>query len=61
MCFLCLESFEFELPVVKPDLAQKKKRISHIKLMLALASYNEVCEGKIEELKEEQYLLSREF
>lgn len=60
MCFLCLHDFNFELPV-KPNLDQKKKRLSNIKLLLAIAVYNDVCEGKVDQLKEEQYLLSREF
>lgn len=60
MCFLCLHDFNFELPV-EPKLEQKKKRLGNIKLLLAIAVYNEVCEGKVEQLKEEQYALSREF
>lgn len=60
MCFLCLDSFAFELPV-KPNLEQKKKRMADIKLMLAIAAYNDVCEDKLEQFKAEQYRLSREF
>ncbi len=61
MCFLCLQDFEFELPL-EPKPEQKKKRILKIKQMLNLASQmSMVCESKVEELKEEQYELSREF
>lgn len=72
MCYLCLQDFEFELPV-KPNLDQKKKRLLKVKNLLQLASYmsavesilpeeeKTLCEDKVEELKEEQYRLSREF
>jgi len=72
MCYLCLQDFEFELPV-KPELEQKKKRLLKIKSLLALASQMAIvesifdedertlCEDKVEALKEEQYRLSREF
>lgn len=72
MCYLCLQDFEFELPV-KPNLDQKKKRLKKIKSMLNLAVWmgavednmnadeRTLCESKVEELKEEQYRLSREF
>ena len=61
MCFLCLQDFEFELPV-EPKPEQKKKRILKIKQMLQMASgLSMVCEEKVEALKEEQYELSREF
>ena len=68
MCYLCLESFEFEWNV-KPNIGQKKKRLKKIKsllqetLTISIDSFNEIilCETKIKELKEEQYRLSREF
>jgi len=72
MCYLCLQDFEFELPV-NPDLEKKKKRMKKVKSLLTLASQmamveslmdeNErtLCEEKVEELKEEQYRLSQEF
>ena len=65
MCYLCLQDFEFELPV-NPNLDQKKKRLLKIKNLLSLANWmqafeSEVCDDKLEELKEEQYKLSREF
>lgn len=72
MCYLCLQDFSFELPV-KPNLEQKKKRLGKIKSLLTLGSQmamvesqmpeseRTLCEEKVEELKEEQYRLSREF
>jgi hypothetical protein len=61
MCLLCLQDFEFELPV-EPKPEQKKKRMLKIKSMLQLASQlSMTCESKVEELKAEQYELSREF
>jgi len=72
MCYLCLQDFEFELPI-NPDLEQKKKRLLKVKSLLALASQMQMveetmdvsertlCEDKVEDLKEEQYRLSREF
>jgi hypothetical protein len=72
MCYLCLQDFEFELPV-KPNLDQKKKRLLKVKNLLKLASlmnmvednmdFSErtLCASKVEELQEEQYRLSREF
>jgi hypothetical protein len=68
MCFLCLQDFEFELPV-EPKLEQKKKRLLGVKSLLQLASSMSMladltgtpCEQKVEALKEEQYKLSREF
>lgn len=59
MCYLCLKDFEFELPV-KPNLDQKKKRLLRIKNLLAL-EISTMCDEKAEELKQEQYELSREF
>lgn len=72
MCYLCLQDFEFELPI-NPDLEQKKKRLLKIKSLLTLASQmatveslfdvedRTLCEDKVEDLKEEQYKLSRDF
>lgn len=65
MCYLCLEDFEFELPA-NPNLDQKKERLVTIKYLLNLASWASAfelptCEGKVEELKAEQYKLSRDF
>lgn len=72
MCYLCLQDFEFELPV-KPNLEQKKKRLLKVKSLLSLASQMQMvednmdvsertlCEDKVEQLREEQYILSREF
>lgn len=72
MCYLCLQDFEFEMPV-KPSLEEKKKRLLKVKSLLTLASqmaavesiFDEdertLCEDKVEELKEEQYRISREF
>lgn len=61
MCYLCLESFEFELPIEEPILEQKKKRLLKIKSLLSLAVELTLCEDAVEELKAEQYILSREF
>jgi len=70
MCYLCLQDFDFELPV-KPE--QKKKRILKLKSLLNLAALmasvesnmdedeRTLCEDKVKALKEEQYSLSREF
>lgn len=68
MCFLCLQDFEFQLPV-EPKLEQKKKRLLRVKSLLQLASSMTMlvdltgspCQDKVEALKEEQYKLSREF
>lgn len=72
MCYLCLQDFEFELPI-NPNLEQKKKRLLKVKSLLTLASqmtaveinFDEsertLCEDKVEDLKEEQYRLSRDF
>ena len=66
MCYLCLQDFDFELPV-KPNLEQKKKRIRKIKSLLNFATQIAIieplycCKSKVEELEEEQYRLSREF
>ncbi len=64
MCYLCLQDFDFQLPV-KPELEQKKKRLLQVKKLLKLAAFMEafddVCDSKVEALKEEQYTLSREF
>lgn len=72
MCYLCLQDFEFELPV-KPSLDQKKKRLLKVKSLLTLASQMQMvedalddsdrtlCEDKVDQLREEQYILSREF
>lgn len=61
MCLLCLQDFEFELPL-EPKPERKKKRILKIKQLLQLGSQlSMVCETKVEALKEEQYELSREF
>jgi hypothetical protein len=72
MCYLCLQDFEFELPV-EPELEQKKKRLLKVKSLLKLASQmamveslideseRTLCKDKVEELKTEQYELSREF
>lgn len=58
---------------VKPSLEEKKKRLLKVKSLLTLASqmaavesiFDEdertLCEDKVEELKEEQYRISREF
>jgi hypothetical protein len=71
MCYLCLEDFEFELPV-EPTLEHKKKRLLKIKSLIWLASQmamveslldvgqRTLCEDKVQALKEEQYRLSRE-
>lgn len=65
MCYLCLKDFELELPL-NPDLEQKKERLLKIKTLLNLAAWMQafeadVCNNKLEEFKEEQYRLSREF
>ena len=72
MCYLCLQDFEFELPI-NPNLEQKKKRLLKVKSLLTLASqmaaveiaFDEsdrtLCEDKVDSLKEEQYILSRDF
>ena len=72
MCYLCLQDFEFELPI-NPDLEQKKKRLLKVKSLLTLASQmaavetlldehdRTLCEDKVDDLKEEQYRLSRDF
>ena len=72
MCYLCLQDFDFQLPV-KPELEQKKKRLLKVKSLLKLASLmlsvessmdeseRTLCDSKVESLKEEQYQLSREF
>lgn len=72
MCYLCLQDFEFEMPV-KPSLEQKKKRLLKVKSLLTLAedmklveaniniSDRDLCEDKYKSLVEEQYRLSREF
>ena len=61
MCILCLQDFEFELPL-EPKPEQKKKRILKVKQLLQMASQlSMVCEEKVDALKEEQYELSREF
>lgn len=59
MCTLCLKDFEFDFSE-KPTLERKKKRLLHIKSLLALEVENP-CDDTIEILKAEQYLLSREF
>lgn len=58
---------------VKPNLEEKKRRLLKIKSLLNLASQMVVvesvfdedektlCEDKVEELKEEQYRISREI
>lgn len=72
MCYLCLQDFDFELPM-KPSLEQKKKRLLKVKSLLTLASQmtmveenmndeeRTLCKTKVDELKEEQYRLGREF
>jgi pyruvate formate-lyase activating enzyme-like uncharacterized protein len=65
MCYLCLQDFDFELPI-QPELEQKKKRLVKIKSLLTMSEFlainaEEVCDNKVEALKEEQYKLSREF
>lgn len=65
MCYLCLQDFDFELPV-QPELEQKKKRLLKIKSLIELSALlvsneEEMCVDKLAELKEEQYKLSREF
>ena len=72
MCYLCLQDFTFDLPV-KPNLDQKKKRLLKVKSLLNLAANMSIiesllvgnertlCEEKVDELKEEQYKLGREF
>lgn len=70
MCYLCLQDFDFVLP---ENLEQKKKRLLKVKSLLKLASQmamvenlmdvseRTLCEDKVEELKEEQFKLGREF
>jgi hypothetical protein len=56
-----LKDFEFEFEA-EPTIERKKKRLLHIKSLLALAlEIEDVCEDEVLLLKEEQYLLSREF
>jgi len=67
MCYLCLQDFQFELPVKNPTL--KKKRLLKIKSLLKIATLGleinmplcKKAEEEVEKLKEEQYKLSREF
>lgn len=59
MCYLCLNDFEFYVEEPQKD---KKKRILKIKSLLqlvAMQSNIDFCQDKIEELKTEQYELSR--
>ena len=67
-----MQDFTFDLPV-KPNLDQKKKRLLKVKSLLNLAANMSIieslldenertlCEEKVDELKEEQYKLGREF
>lgn len=64
MCLLCLQDFEFVLPV--KTLPEKKKRAGRIKILLnaadcLMAINYPVCQEKYDSLKEEQYKLSREL
>lgn len=65
MCVLCLQDFEFYFDPPAETLEQKKKRLLHVKSLLNIASQltvdDDVCDSKVEALKEEQYRLSREF
>ena len=57
MCSLCLQDFTFNLPK-NPNLDQKKNRLLKIKYFL---SNERICEEKASSLKEEQYLLAKDF
>ena len=72
MCYLCLQDFNFEMPIEK-GLEKKKKRLLKLKSLLNLAAMMSItesnmdesdrtlCVEKVVELKEEQYQLSQEF
>lgn len=65
MCFLCLQDFIFEIPETK-DLEIKKKNLKTIKnlnnlISLASELQIEMCQSKINDVKNKMYKLSREF
>lgn len=72
MCYVCLQDFEFDFPS-NPKLEDKKRRLTKIKSLLKIAAqmeinesiiddrYKSLCKDKVEELKDEQYKLSRQF
>jgi hypothetical protein len=66
MCYLCLSDNPFAIPNTHAgmSLKQKKERAALIKELLKdLETYNACVDGEkeIEELKEEQYSLSRDI